>query len=83
MGNTVLGPANTAKYICIWPPAKYTSNTFEAYNPGHASNTAKYICIWPLAKYATTVNTYFPSRPHTDIAQHRRRCGGGTLREIA
>eukprot|EP00967_Tisochrysis_lutea_P001429 scaffold1906_cov34-Tisochrysis_lutea.AAC.5 len=57
MGNTVLGPANTAKYICIWPPAKYISNTFEAYNPGRASNTAKakYTCIWPLAKYGKYV----------------------------
>ena len=51
----MLGPANTAKYICIRPPAKYISNTFEGYNPGRASNTAKYICIWPLAKYGKHV----------------------------
>ena len=53
MRNTVLGPANTntAKYICIWPLAKYISNTFEAYiQPRTRFKYSQiHICIWYLA----------------------------------
>ena len=62
LGNTVLGPANTAKKMCIWPPAKCISNTntfefeVEAYNPQDQdalqiykyTNTAKYIYVFGI-----------------------------------
>ena len=51
MGNTVLGPANTAKYTCR-PNTFQIHSRFDPfnYNPGRASNTN------------TAINTYFPSR---------------------
>mgnify|MGYP003684868245 CR=1 FL=1 len=51
MGNTVLvlGPANTAKYGYIWPPAKHIANAFEAYNPCFKYSQIHMLCVMYLA----------------------------------
>ena len=89
MGNTVLGSANTAKYGCIWPPAKYIRNctSIRGLQPSRTTyNTAKYICIWPRAqsKYGKNVFPIWAREPARAAPRHQvylLKKGWGASRE--